>query len=192
MFTLARNPEPFLAAVVVVLGMALAMLASRNGISWLGWWEGPLARVARRKKLAILISGAVPLILRAALLPWFAIPEPRVQDEFTFLLGADTLLHGRLANPSHPFWMHFESMHILVRPVYASAFPIAPALFLAAGRLLFGNTWAGVWLSGGVMCAAACWMLQGFLPPRWALLGALLLALRIGVSSYWMNSYWGG
>jgi hypothetical protein len=42
------------------------------------------------------------------------------------------------------------------------------------------------------MCAAILWMLQAWLPARWAFLGAALVAVKFGVASYWINSYWGG
>jgi len=182
------NPEILLAAAVVLI----AAVAARFQWRWLGCWEAPLARLARHKRWAIVLAGTAPLLVRAMLLPWFPAPEPSVHDEFSYLLGADTLLHGRLVNPQHPLWVHFESMHVLTQPVCVTIYPIGQAVALAAGKLLFGHWWAGVWLSCALMGGAICWMLQGWVPPRWALLGALLLMLRLGISSYWLNSYWGG
>ena len=37
-----------------------------------------------------------------------------------------------------------------------------------------------------------CWMLQGWMPPQWALLGALFCVIRSSTYSYWINSYFGG
>jgi hypothetical protein len=154
--------------------------------------EQRLAAFARRKTLAIVVVGLLPLLLRVTLLAWMPVPSPRVHDEFSHLLVADTLAHGRLVNPVHPMWMHFESMHTMVRPVYVSIFPIAPGFVMAGAQVLTGNPWIGVWLSIGLMCAALCWMLQGWVSPGWALLGGVLAAMRFGVFSYWMNSYYGG
>ena len=47
-------------------------------------------------------------------------------------------------------------------------------------------------LSDAAMCAAILWMLQAWMPARWALLGGVFAALNLGIASYWMNSYWGG
>jgi len=41
------------------------------------------------------------------------------------------------------------------------------------------------------LCAAALWMLNGFLPKTWALAGAILLAVHPLLAS-WSQTYWGG
>jgi hypothetical protein len=68
----------------------------------------------------------------------------------------------------------------------------AQGLMMAAGQVLWGHPWYGVLLSAGLMCAALCWMLQGWLPSNWALLGGMLAVLRLGVFSNWVNGYYGG
>lgn len=119
-------------------------------------------------------------------------PDPLVADEVAYLLAADTFLEGRLAAPSHPHWQHFEQHGVLSQPTFASKYPPGQGAMLAFGWWLFGHPAAGVWLSAGVLVFAVGWMLLAWLPPRWTILGAALVALRFGAGHPWSESYWGG
>ena len=148
-----------------------------------GWWH-----LAHRRVTCILLAGAIPALLHVAFYPR---PEPSQADEFAYLLQADTFSHGRLANPARPLWEHFEQLHVISQPVFASKYQPLPAAFLALGQKI-GSPYYGVLISAAITFSAVLWMLYGWLPPSYALLGWLIALVTWGPSTYWMNSYWGG
>ncbi|MDR3406700.1 MAG: hypothetical protein P4L99_29715 [Chthoniobacter sp.] len=167
----------------------VAFFFPRWGRGLFGRVEPLFSRLAHRPWLAVavvglvgLVAGAVPALIR--------MPAPKIHDEFSYLLAADTFAHGRLTNPTPPFWEHFESIHIIMRPTYNSKYPPGQGALLAVGEIL-GHPILGVWFGLALASAAVCWMLQAWLPPRWALLGGLLIALHPQIIT-WGYNYCGG
>lgn len=151
-----------------------------------------LSHVAGRRTVAILLVGTTSLAINASMGLFVHLPVPAVHDEFSYLLAADTFAHGRLTNPTHPLWEHFESYHTIQHPTYQSKYPPGQGLALAAGQVLFGHPITGVWMSLAAACAATCWMLQAWVPPRWALLGGLLVVFNPQMLVHWGQTYYGG
>jgi hypothetical protein len=194
---LSSAPSSGTSLTICELGLtAIAIAASYAfptlGSSWFRRIEQVFGALARRRNLAWGVVGLSDLALRLAILPFCPVPSPFDANDFSFLLAADTFAHGRLTNPTPAMWTHFESIHITMQPTYMSMYFPAQGLLLAAGKVLLGGPWLGVLCAAALMCAGICWMLQAWLPPSWALLGGFIAVLRLGLFSYWINSYSGG
>ncbi len=180
-----------LALVAVVVACLLAA-AWRPG--WLDAVERGLLTLLRRPRAGwpwLAGLGIVAFLGQLAVASLVGFPEPRLHDDFSQLLAADTFARGRLTNPTHPLWRHFETFHVLVQPTYASKYPPAQGLVLALGVRL-GNPLFGVWLGGALFCVATAWALGGWLRQPWARLGGVLSACTLVVASPWSHQYSGG
>ncbi len=178
--------------VAAGLCIAAAFLLRRRRFAPMFRAERAIAAFAGHRVRACVFVGVLPLLIRAALLPVLGIPGPLIADEFGYLLLADTFASGRLINPTHPFWRHFETIYVFHQPGYTSIYPAAPALLLALAKALGMHPWIGVWVGAALMCGLICWMLQGWLPPKWAFLGGMIAVFRYTIVGSWMNTYWGG
>lgn len=185
---ISARQQVLVLAAVMILAWALDLFGRRRR-----WTRSSVLDFVRaRAWRGPLVTFLLVLVLRGALQPALGTPVPFVHDEFSYLLAGDTFAHFRLTNPSPAEAEHFETFHQIVTPTYQSKFWIGQGLILAAGQVFFHNPWIGILLTTALMAAAVCWALQAFVPLTWAFLGGVLCALRLGIVSYWMNSYWGG
>lgn len=138
--TLWTSKTPVSIALAVVVSLLVVLFRRRWPERWNRLRDG-FSKLAERRALCILTVAIAPVLVRLALLPWSPPFDPGVNDEFGHLLVADTLLHGRLANPPHPLRHHFETIYVLQEPAYASIYPLGQGLVLALGWLLFGHPW---------------------------------------------------
>ena len=151
-----------------------------------------LRTLGQRRTTVVLTLAVLGFVGSAGLALIRGIPVPHVHDEFAYLLAADTFSEGRLTNPTHQHWKHFETFHVIQKPTRQAKYPPAQGLLLAAGQTVTGYPAAGLWLGAGLLAGAAAWALLLWLPPGWGLMMALFCTVQVTWFSYWSHSYWGG
>lgn len=182
---------PILETVMFLVGLLVLFL-----------WPDPSSRFADRvlTSLAGMAKSPIRVILAVGLLAGLGNaattlmqgpPIPVVSDEWSYLLATDTFASGRVTNPPSPH-RALVGENTLGTPTYQSKYPPAQGLMLALGQRLGGHPVVGLWLSAALLAAAVTWCLQAWVGSQWALLGGILIAVRLGVGSYWNQSYWGG
>ncbi len=174
-------------AVAIALAIRFSPQKSPFAVSLRSRFRNLAARPRVFGLLLVVVSLAMNILLALC-----HFPEPFIHDEQANLLAADTFAHGRLTNPPHPFWEHFETFHVISQPTRMAKYPPAPAAFMALGIVTTGYAIVGVWIGCALSVVAFYWMLLAWLPARWAALGGLLVALHAPMLQGWGQSYWGG
>jgi hypothetical protein len=177
-----------LAVAFVAAGLLWAGLVPRR---WIQAAENAFAKLAKARPLCFILIPAVSFVLNIGIVYHREFPRPRKHDEFSYLLAGDTFAHGRLTNPSPKFFEHFETPQEIMRPTRMSKYPPGQGLVIALGQAIAGLPILGIWISTAAACVAIYWMMLGFLPRSWALLGGLMAATSPALLD-WSQTYWGG
>ena len=172
--------------------LLLILLKPKMAYTILNKFFDVLNEICKKPILVFLIIALVAYLGNATGNMLVRFPEPAIHDEFSKLLAADTFASGKLANPSHPFWEHFQTFHVIQQPTYASKYLPGQGLLLALGQVLGCHPVVGLWIGAALFSVSIYWMIAGIASRPWAMLGGLIAALNFCVLGYWAQKYWGG
>ena len=174
---------------LTILMIVLAVAISRRPVNVIQRLEVCIGWVALRPNLALSLLAAASIAGPLALRPFLGFPDPTIPDEFSLILQAKTLLAGKLANPPLP--RNFATDWVILSPAYASQYPIFRSLPLLIGYAVGVGAWGGVVLSMAALVCAVYWMVRVWIDARYAFVAAMIVILRFGLFSTWVNSHMG-
>ena len=140
-----------------------------------------------------LASPLVPWLLGAATTAfywWLAAewtPYPRVHDEASYLLQAQTFALGRWVNPTPPIPAFFEQYHVFVEPAFFSKYPPGHGLLMVPGIWLGLPALMPMVLHG--VAGALLFVLARKLANPWVALLTWLLWLGVGANLQFRPTY---
>ncbi len=118
----------------------------------------------------------------------YGIPPMWIHDEFSYMLAADTFLHGRITNPPHELPQFFENPHLIISPTYMSKYPPGQPFILAIGILL-GHPFFGVLIALSLFISCFTWMLSSLIDKKFIIPIYILMLISLGLSKHWGRSY---
>jgi hypothetical protein len=139
-----------------------------------------LERVRRPSAGVRRLVAVVIAVAATAYLYWTARRQgrdfvPLMHDEFSYLVQIHQLARGRLWMPEHKLADFFESIHLLVRPVYASKYFPGTALLYAPAVWLGLPVWVMPLACSGMAVGLVYRIIAELLDGLWAAVAALLI-----------------
>ena len=176
---------------LTLLMLLAAAIITKNEIGLFVKIEDLIRKIEDRPYLSAALLAGVAACLRLSLSPFIGTPQPIVPDEPSLMLQAQTYFSGRLANHVN-LLPDFESVYVLLSPTYSSQYPVLRSFPLVVGYCLGIGAWGGVLLSVVALTVAVYWMVREWINARYAFIAALIVIIRYGLFSFWVNSYFGG
>ena len=127
-------------AVLAAVAVALIPAVSTRIVALAGLLREPEPR--QRLNVALIVAVVAGFYLAATAFWQDRDLFPKTHDEQSYFLQARMLSEGRLWLPPHPHGDFFDTFHVLVDPVYASAYFPGNALMFAPGLVVGWPTWA--------------------------------------------------
>jgi hypothetical protein len=156
LWLLSGNDVPLLRWNIVLAVTAITIVPGINRKLATGMERLRVLSPAARWKLALGAGVAASIYLAATAFDQARDLFPKMEDECSYVLGAQMLAHGRLWLPAHALPDFFETFWVTVKPVYCSCYFPGTALMFSPMFWLHSPYWVlPIIVSGAIVAMLA-------------------------------------